>query len=345
MNAKQANRISIRNYLFSLGINPVSSNKSSSFYLAPYREEKTPSLKVSHEKNLWVDFGNDNKGGTLIDLVLQLHPGFSVSDAIRAVEISTQSFFSFHRQDSLSDPDTNSRHKTAISQKLLANDKQQIAICEKQKAENKIRIDRIRDLGNNRAITNYINSRGISLETAKPYCRGVYYTVNGRDYFGVGNKNEHGWSIRNKYWKGCTAQGYSYFQNGHQNLAVFEGIFDLLSYLEMNSRKEKKEDYLVLNSLVNLNNANGIFKQYNLITLFLDHDQSGRKTTNELLHILPHSRDGSGFYDSCKDLNDYYVLKDKEQLLITKEHSIKKIRGLRAEEASHVLARPKRLLR
>ena len=132
MNAKQANRISIRNYLISIGINPVSSNKSSSFYLAPYREEKTPSLKVSHEQNLWVDFGNDNKGGTLIDLVLRLNPGFSVSDAIRAVEKSTQSFFSFQQQESLSDPDPNSRQKTAISQKLLANDKQLIAICEKR---------------------------------------------------------------------------------------------------------------------------------------------------------------------------------------------------------------------
>ena len=342
MNAKQANRISIRNYLFSIGISPVSSNKSSSFYLAPYRTDTNPSLKVSHDQNLWVDFGNDNKGGTLIDLVLRLHPGFSVSDAIRAVEISTQSFFSFHQQESLSDPD--SRQKTAISQKLLANDKQLIAICEKRNTENKIRINRTGDLGNNTAITTYLNSRGISLETAKHYCREVYYTVSGREYFGVGNKNEHGWSIRNKYWKGCTVQGFSYFNNGSSSLCVFEGIFDLLSYLEINSLERKSEDFLVLNSLVNLNKAVQLMGKYQEVELFLDHDQAGRKTTLRLLNDFSNSRDCSSFYSSCKDIN-YYVLKNKEQLLITKEHSIKKIRGLRAEEASHVLARPKRLLR
>jgi len=122
MNAKQANRISIRNYLVSIGISPIRSNKSSSFYLAPYREEKTPSLKVSHDQNLWVDFGNDNKGGTLIDLVLRLNSGFSVSDAIRAVKTSAQSFFSFHQQETLSNPDPNSQQQIAIRKKLLAND-------------------------------------------------------------------------------------------------------------------------------------------------------------------------------------------------------------------------------
>jgi hypothetical protein len=82
MNAKQANQISIRNYLSSIGISPVSSNKRSSLYLAPYRADKQASLKVSHQENLWIDYGNDNKGGTLIDLVLQIHPSFTVSDAI-----------------------------------------------------------------------------------------------------------------------------------------------------------------------------------------------------------------------------------------------------------------------
>jgi len=329
MNAKQANQISIRNYLSSIGIIPVSSNKSSSFYLAPYRTDNNPSLKVSHNQNLWVDYGNDNKGGTLIDLVLQLHPGFSVSDAIRTIDKSTRSFFSFQQQESLSDPDLNSRQKTAISQKLLANDKQLIAICETRNAkseirntENKIRINRTGDIGNNPAITNYINSRGIRLDTALPFCKEVYYTVSGRDYFGVGIKNESGWSIRNKYWKGCTAQGYSYFQNGHPNLAVFEGIFDLLSYLEMNSRECKSEDYLVLNSLVNLNKAIRVMGKYKEVKLFLDHDQAGRKTTLRLLNDLSNSRDCSSFYSSCKDLNDYYLLKDKEQLLIIKEQTI-----------------------
>jgi hypothetical protein len=106
------------------------------------------------------------------------------------------------------------------------------------------------------------------LETAKPYISEIYFTVNGQTYFGIGNKNDSGWSIRNKYWKGCTAQGYSHYINAGSNpqsLAVFEGIFDLLSYLELRSQKVKAGDFLVLNSLVNLKKASSILVAYKTI--------------------------------------------------------------------------------
>jgi hypothetical protein len=131
MNARQANQVSIRNYLSSIGISPVSSNKRSSLYLAPYRVDKQPSLKVSHQENLWIDYGNDNKGGTLIDLVLKLHPHFNVSDAIKAIERSTQSFFSFHQQEALTYLDPSSKQQIAIGKKPTANDQPQIAISQK----------------------------------------------------------------------------------------------------------------------------------------------------------------------------------------------------------------------
>ena len=130
MNSRQANRISIRNYLSSIGINPVRSNKSSSLYLAPYRTDTNPSLKVSHDQNLWVDYGNDNKGGTLIDLVLQMHPSFTVSDAIRAIEKTAHSFFSFHQQEFQTE-------SFAISQQQIANSKQQSANSKQQFANSK----------------------------------------------------------------------------------------------------------------------------------------------------------------------------------------------------------------
>jgi len=305
MNAGQANRISIRNYLSSIGINPVRSNKRSSLYLAPYREDKHPSLKVSHKENLWIDYGNDNKGGTLIDLVLQIHPSFNVSDAIQAIEKSTQSFFSFHQQEALTYPDPNSIQQIAFGKKPIANSR----IC----------INKIRELGHNPALTNYITSRGIQLETAKPYCSEVYFTVNGQKYFGIGNQNASGWSIRNKYWKGCTAQGYSHYINagsGCHSLAVFEGIFDLLSYVMLNKNNEPQPDFLALNSLVNINKSSQIYKAYKTINLYLDHDKAGRTATRHIMHQFPGTRDSSGFYSSFKDLNDYHLIKDKDQLLI-----------------------------
>jgi hypothetical protein len=321
MNARQANQVSIRNYLSSIGISPVSSNKRSSLYLAPYREDKHPSLKVSHKENLWVDYGNDNKGGTLIDLVLKLHPHYNVSDAIKAIEKSTQSFFSFHQQETLSNPDPNSKQQMANGKKPTANDQQQIAIIQKQLAKNKkpkadsrICIYKIRPLGHHPAINNYITSRGIQLETAKPYCSEVYLTVNGQTYFGIGNQNDNGWSIRNKYWKGCTAQGYSRYINagsGCQSLAVFEGIFDLLSFIEIKKNSNLQADFLVLNSLVNLKKASSILVAYKTISLYLDHDEAGRRATQHIMHQFPGARDDSDFFCSFKDLNEYHLKKVK----------------------------------
>ena len=310
MNARQANQVSIRNYLNSIGISPVSSNKSSSLYLSPYRQDKHPSLKVSHKENLWIDFGNDNKGGTLIDLVLKLNPQYNVSDAILAIEKSTTSFFSFHQQETLSNPD----HK-----QQNAHRKNPTAVNHQPNAMGQIEIIKVRELEYSTVIANYINSRGIQLETAKLYCSEIYFTVNGQKYFGMGNKNDSGWSIRNKYWKGCSAQGYSHYIiecSGRQSLAVFEGIFDLLSYVEMNHNNGSKPDFLVLNSLVNLKKARPILEEYQTINLYLDHDEAGRNATQDIMYQYPEARDGSDFYSSFKDLNEYHLSITKEQLII-----------------------------
>lgn len=63
MNAKEANKISIITYLDQMGIRPSKVKAGYCFYYSPYREESTPSFKVSPSKNLWVDFGDGNAGG------------------------------------------------------------------------------------------------------------------------------------------------------------------------------------------------------------------------------------------------------------------------------------------
>ena len=278
MNARQANNYSIQNYLKSRGINPAKTYGNYALYHSPLREEKTPSFKVSYSENLWVDYGDGNSGGSLIDLVLRMHPGFTVSKAIKEIENITQLSFSFHQQTS----------------------------CESKskKKDSKIQIRKTMDLGCNLAITSYLNSRGIQIETAKPFCKEVYFNIGTKHYFGLGNSNNKGWSIRNKYWKGCSAQGYSYYQKGskiHEMLSVFEGIFDLLSYVEMNELDTKTEDYLVLNSLANLNKAHVILEKYNTVSLYLDHDMAGRKVTNQILKEVPQAQDASWFYDSWNE--------------------------------------------
>lgn len=278
MNAKQANTFSIIEYLEACGHMPAKIRGDSHFYLSPYRPEDTASLKVSQSKNLWVDYGDQNAGGSLIDLVLKINPDYTVSDAIQEITRTAGDSFSFHRQ--ISDPDPNPPG---------------------------IQIRSIKDLGNNRSLTGYLNERGIQLTTAERYCREIYFSTGGKSYFGIGNRNENGWSIRNRYWKGCSAQGISYYPTKGQQLSVFEGIFDLLSFLELKQEPPIGRDYLVLNSLSNIPQAGQIIKRYKDIDLYLDKDVAGIKATKELLKTFPNSRDKSALAGIYTDLNEYLL--------------------------------------
>lgn len=172
-----------------------------------------------------------------------------------------------------------------------------------------ISIHKLQELGYNPIITSYLNQRGIQVTTAKPYCREIYYLVNQKRYFGIAHRNNKGWSIRNKYWKGCTAQGYSYYNNKSNTLLLFEGIFDMLSFLEMRKIDKNSTDILILNSLVNIKKALPILEQYTFIKLYFDHDEAGRKATREILHRYSHAEDASVFYHPCSDLNEYHLKK------------------------------------
>ena len=70
MTYKEANNISIKDYLNSLGIQPVMEKGSYGMYRSPLREDNTPSFKVDYNANLWCDYGT-GEGGTLIDLVMK----------------------------------------------------------------------------------------------------------------------------------------------------------------------------------------------------------------------------------------------------------------------------------
>jgi len=283
MNTKEANKFPISSYLAYLGHKPSKNLGSYSLYLSPYRNENTPSFKVSHSKNLWVDYGDSNCGGTLIDLVLKLNPSYDISQALQ--EISTVSGQSFSFQ-------------------------QQIVLPEKPEpgTDGKVQIVKVKPLGNNQALTDYLNSRNIGMETAKKFCKEVYYCIEDRKYFGLGNRNDNGWSIRNRYWKGCSAQGYSHYQNGSNRLNVFEGIFDLMSYVELyKNDKKANADFLVLNSLANMNDAFRIIKNYNQIGLYLDRDEAGRAATRLLIDKVTNCEDMSSLSFPYKDLSEYLV--------------------------------------
>jgi hypothetical protein len=305
----------------------------------------TPSVKVSHRENLWIDYGT-HEGGTLIDLVLKIYPQLNVSEAIREISEATNLLFSFHQQKDLSRQinASNIKNETSEIKAETSKDKHQIPKTKHQISKLKngtskhhhqgsnlryqiskrnhkksaikhqaISIRKIEALGMNPAITGYLNSRGIGLQTAQPFCKEIYYSVGERHYFGIGHKNTKGWSIRNKYSKGCTGQGFSWYQNEQNTLLVFEGIFDMLSFMELWKLDKNNTDMLILNSLVNIKKVLPILEHYATIKLYLDHDEAGRKGTNFIQQQFPKALDQSSFYKSYKDLNDYHLKKIDEK--------------------------------
>ncbi|UCS95874.1 toprim domain-containing protein [Echinicola marina] len=287
MNCKQANKIRISEYLSALGIHPKRNLGQCSYYLSPIREEKTPSFKVDHRVNLWIDYGDNNSGGTLIDLILKLNPSFSVEDALNQLKDLKLESFSFQQQ----------------------------TILEDIKIEPKIKVTNTKPIGTNKAISDYLVSRQISPLIAQHFCKEVYFVMNGKRYFGVGNENSNGWSIRNKYWKGCSGQGVSIYGDVENEyfatLSVFEGIFDLMSFVQMNKFSCKATCFLILNSLSNVKEALPYFKSFQTVELYLDRDEAGKKVTKELLETNVNCFDKSRLYDLHKDLNEKVVQERK----------------------------------
>ena len=78
MDIQTAKRISIAEYLHSLGYSPVRRQGASLWYKSPLREETEASFKVNTERNLWYDFAT-GKGGNIIALAAELYASDHVS--------------------------------------------------------------------------------------------------------------------------------------------------------------------------------------------------------------------------------------------------------------------------
>ena len=213
MTYKEANNISIKDYLNSLGIQPVTEKGSYGMYRSPLREDNTPSFKVDYNANLWCDYGT-GEGGTLIDLVMKQN-GCNAYGAICRLEQDDTTSFSFHGKD-LPERDT------------------------KRQAASPIEIRRIQPL-QNPALMRYLQERGISPGTAAPYVQEMYYRIGGKPYFALAFRNDSGgYELRNPCFKGSTSKDITHIkQKGEprDTCFVFEGFMDYLSFLTIRQRE------------------------------------------------------------------------------------------------------------
>ena len=274
MNCKQANtQISIRNVLESFSLFPSKGNSKTAFYFAFDREEKTPSLLVNFIKNIAFDFGTGKK----YDIV-SLVQGIKLCSVSEALEYLSQFDFSFNEQ-----------------------------ICNITKDESRYEILSISEVKHN-ALIQYLKERRI--ENNIHLLKEIHYKISDKKYFGIGFKNDaNGYEVRNKYSKICIGRkDITTIKNKSNNLRIFEGFMDYLSFIEMKKTLEEQlSDYVILNSVTMIFKIEKIIDSYEKIELYFDNDEAGNRATNEIKQLNPYVEDNRILYQNYKDLNDFIM--------------------------------------
>ncbi|ANH81658.1 hypothetical protein A8C56_12305 [Niabella ginsenosidivorans] len=275
MTIKEANAIDIVAYLSVAGFEPAKVRGENYWYYSPLRIEKTPSFKVNRRRNQWYDFG-EGKGGNLLDFIL-LYEDVSISEALKRLEQASE--------------------RPKYVAEILPPGAPRIETLSVH-------------VVSSAALIRYYQSRRIATEIADKYLREVRYKNGDKNYYALGFKNDaDGYELRTAYFKGSSyPKGPTWFKNGTENLSVFEGFFDFLSYQTIHINQEVPQcDFLVLNSTSFFEMQLPIMQAYDRVYLYLDNDKTGTKYTNLALATDPDRfSDERHWYAGYKDLNDWH---------------------------------------
>ena len=292
-------KVSPVDLLAHLGYAPAYKSGKELFYHSMLREEKTASLCVNEQLGIWYDHGGPNrsgiKGGNVIDLGLAYWFPLSFAEVLEKIK------------------DTCSVDISKIPVPININQKTRPRIATKLP---NYKIEEIKPLGSNPAITGYLQYRGV-WETATDHLKEIYYYIedekkNRKPFFAAGWKNENdGWEVRNKYFKGCLGKkGMSFIEGEENRLTVFEGYLDYLSWKQ--EQTLNKPAVLILNSLSFISAAIDRASKFEMVDVFFDHDQSGKQATNQLLAAIPYAKDRSDLYNGYKDYNEKRIAEQAE---------------------------------
>ena len=238
---------------------------------------------MAKKLNRWYDHGA-GKGGNVIDLICLINKS-SVKEALKFIG-QDQTSFSFQQRP------------------VLINDN-----------SNGLQILHVRPI-RHYGLLRYLFERKISIATASTICKEVHYLHKGRRYFAIGLKNDSGgWELRNKYYKSSSSpKDTTHIKNGNKKLIVTEGMFDLLSIIEVSPRLEAEYDFLVMNSTAFVSKASEIMNGYLQIDLYLDNDANGKRTTEKLMVRSNNCLDKSIIYKGFKDMNEWLIFNARNGL-------------------------------
>ena len=302
MNINVIKQIKLQDFLAAIGCKPVKQYGVNLMYLSPLRAEKHASFKVNTELNKWYDFGI-GRGGNIIALAELFYNSSDVSYLIHQIERNAPS---------------------SVSGSLPT-----VKPITPQNSFEHLQVLPI----THPALIKYLEERCIDIETARTVCKELHFDTRGKHYFSIGFPNiAGGYEIRNPFFKGCIAPkdiSHFYAEEPKKVCFLFEGFMDFLSFM-MLRRKEndglKRQDYLVLNSVSNIQKALEPLSHYENVQCFLDTDEAGRNAYLQLSKELRKPiTDASTLYNGYKDLNEYLCAESKH----SERAEIKKSKGLK----------------
>jgi Toprim-like/CHC2 zinc finger len=282
MTIKQAKEIDIVDWLSGQGHNPAKITGKSYWFYSPLHKEKTPSFKVNRQLNRWFDFA-EGKGGNLVDL------------GIIVKQCSVSAFLDQIDNSQITQP--------ALKAKQAANERQ-------QQADTQVRILSIQPI-HSMPLIQYLKARKIDYAIASTFLLEAQYSIASKNYYALAFRNDAGgYELRNEYFKGSSSpKDTTFIDNGAQDLAVFEGVFDFLSYKQLHlNQQEKKRNFLILNSTSFFEKSIDKMRLHNKVHLFLDNDKTGQKCS-ELALKLDSKRfvDERRLYHHYTDLNEWLM--------------------------------------
>ncbi|SDF42179.1 Toprim-like [Cellulophaga baltica] len=283
LSCERARAFPIEKALAKLGHFPTRATEKEAWFLSPIRSETQASFKVSKELNRWYDHGA-GMGGNIIDLICMIKKT-SVKETLQWLE-KGQISFSFQQQQPLE------KEKKDRLRVLYAQPIQHFGLIR------------------------YLFERKITLATASKLCHEVHYMHKGRRYFAIGLKNDSdGWELRNKYYKSSISpKDISHIKNGKDKLIITEGMFDLLSLMEIHKNLQEAYDFLVLNSTAFVSKAIKLVDEYSCVELYLDSDKNGKRTTEILKEYSKNWKDKSVLYSEVKDINEWLISRAKKRI-------------------------------
>ncbi|MHB1664335.1 MAG: toprim domain-containing protein [bacterium] len=289
INVNELKKLEPETVLLKLGLQ---SKKIGNNIFTSIRNEKTPSVSIHNVNGQWLfkDFGDNDKGGSWIDLAMKVLG----CDYVTAIKLlSGNNNFSFSRPN-----------LSRFTRKEAAT-----------KEKSSITLNSVSDVISDKNLIDYLCSRKI-LNIPSWLLQISYTVITKKDdkthtyqnlAIGVKN-NKGGYAVRNNNFKGNIGlTAYSLISNYCNKCGVLEGMFDTLSYMQL---AKFKTDIICLNSTKNLNSeVLNILQQYRTVYICLDNDETGKSTTKTIKSYLTKTKavNISNRYIGYKDLNEYLI--------------------------------------